>query len=96
MSEVLTWMAACLGGMALGTIFFGGLWWTIVQSVSSRHPALLFIVSLFARTGIALAGFYFVSQGRWQRLIACLAGFLCARIAITLLTRREPRHESYL
>ena len=36
---------------------------------------------------MALAGFYFVSDGDWRRLLACLAGFAAARLAVTWLSR---------
>jgi len=41
---------------------------------SSESPALLFAGSLFLRTTITVAGFYFVSHGNWRRLLACLLG----------------------
>jgi F1F0 ATPase subunit 2 len=34
----------------LGTIFFGGLWWTIRKGISSKQPAALFFFSLLLRT----------------------------------------------
>ena len=40
------------------------------QGVSSQRPALWFFGSLLLRTSIALAGFYFVSGGHWERLLA--------------------------
>jgi F1F0 ATPase subunit 2 len=76
-----------LAGVVLGTIFFGGLWWTIQRGVSSKQPAVLFFFSLLLRTGIALAGFYFVARGDWRRLLACLLGFFLARLLVTWLTR---------
>jgi F1F0 ATPase subunit 2 len=36
---------------------------------------------------VAVIGFYFVSHGDWRKLVACLAGFLLARIAVTRLIR---------
>jgi hypothetical protein len=36
---------------------------------------------------IALAGFYFVSGGQWERLLLCLVGFVIARLVVTWLTR---------
>jgi hypothetical protein len=36
---------------------------------------------------VALAGFYFVSRGHWERLLLCLLGFVVARLAVTFLTR---------
>jgi len=32
---------------------------------------------------VAVAGFYLVSHGDWRKLVACLTGFLLARIAVT-------------
>lgn len=87
MSDVLNLMLAGMAGVALGVIFFGGLWWTIRKGVSSRRPALWFLGSLLVRMGIALTGFYFVSLGNWQRLVACLIGFVVARLAVTWLSR---------
>ncbi|OWK37357.1 ATP synthase subunit I [Fimbriiglobus ruber] len=87
MSELITLVPAALAGGVLGAGFFGGLWWTVTRAVSSPAPAVWFLVSMLLRTGVALAGFYFVAQGDWTRLLACLAGFLAARAAVTRLTR---------
>jgi F1F0 ATPase subunit 2 len=74
-------------GVALGAIFFGGLWWTIRRGVSSQVPGLLFAGSLLLRTSVTVGGFYFVSHGDWRKLVACLLGFITARIFVTRLTR---------
>ena len=91
MSETLALVSALvlplLAGVLLGMFFFGGLWWTIRRGVSSKLPAALFFFSLLLRTGIALAGFYFVARGDWRRVLACLVGFMLGRILVTWLTR---------
>jgi F1F0 ATPase subunit 2 len=87
MIEAPALVLALLAGIALGTIFFGGLWWTIRLGISSKWAAVWFLGSLLLRTATALAGFYFVSQGDWRKVLACLAGFLVARLSVTLLTR---------
>ena len=87
MNETLMLVVAWMGGGALGTIFFGGLWWTIRKGVASAQPALWFLGSLLLRMSVVLAGFYFVGHGHWERLVACLLGFLVARFAVTYLTR---------
>ena len=79
-------LASVVGGM-LGTIFYGGLWWTVRKCVSSAQPAFWVFGSLVLRMGLALTGFYFVAGGGWQRLIACLLGFFVARLIVTRLTR---------
>jgi F1F0 ATPase subunit 2 len=85
--DVLALALAVSAGLLLGTIFFGGLYLTVRKGVSSGSPALWFFGSLVVRMGIALAGFYFVSDGSWQRLVACLLGFVVARLVVTWLTR---------
>jgi F1F0 ATPase subunit 2 len=87
MNEMLTLALAWAAGLALGAVFFGGLWWTVRKGVSSQRAALWFCVSLPLRMSIALAGFYLVARGHWERLLLCLVGFAVARLAVTWLTR---------
>lgn len=79
-------LAAIAGGL-LGAIFFGGLWWTVRKSLGSAQPALWLFASLLVRSGVVLAGFYVVAGVDWQRWLACLAGFLVARLIVTYMTR---------
>jgi F1F0 ATPase subunit 2 len=72
-------------GALLGLFFFGGLWWTVRRGLSSNRPAVWFLCSLLLRTGIVLAGIYFVSGGRRNGLLACLVGFVIARFIVTRL-----------
>jgi len=87
MHDLLTLTLAGVVGTGLGAVFFGGLWWTIRQAVSSRQPALWFFGSLLLRMAFILVGFYVVSGTQWERLVACLVGFVMARLAVTWLTR---------
>lgn len=86
MSETLTLALALAAGVGLGTVFFGGLWWTVRKGVSSKSPALWFLGSLLLRAGIVIAGFYFVSAGHWHRLLLCLMGFAIAHMVVTGLS----------
>jgi F1F0 ATPase subunit 2 len=87
MSETLVLVLALMAGVSLGAIFFGGLWWTVRKSFSSKQPGLWFLGSSLLRTVLVLAGFYFVAFGHWQRLLASLLGFAMARLMVTRLTR---------
>jgi F1F0 ATPase subunit 2 len=87
MNEILDLVPALVLGMLLGAMFFWGLWWTVRKGVSSTRPAHWFFGSLLLRTGMTLAGFYVVSDGRWERLLVCLVGFTIARLTVTRLTR---------
>lgn len=94
MNETLRLAPVLVVGVLLGAMFFGGLWWTVRKGLSSQRPALWFFGSLLLRMSIALAGFYYVSDGHWERLMMCLLGFVMARLIVTWLTRPpfEPRN----
>ncbi len=92
MNELLTLTLAFVAGLLVGAIFFGGLWWTVRKGVSSQQPALWFFGSLLLRMSIALAGFYFVGRGHWERLVACLLGFVVARFIVMRLTGPTVEH----
>jgi F1F0 ATPase subunit 2 len=94
MNESLALVLAGLAGVGLGAIFFGGLWWTVLKGLLSPRPALWLSASLLLRTSIALVGFYFVGYGHWQRLVACLIGFVMARLLVTLATRPPGQNQS--
>ena len=83
MNETLTLVLAWAAGAVLGAIFFGGLYWTVRMGASSKHPALWFLSSALLRMSITFAGFYFVSDARWERLLLCLFGFVLARLLVT-------------
>ena len=87
MNEALILAGSLLAGVLLGAFFFGGLWWTIRSRSPSQWSGMLFSASLLLRMAIAVTGFYLVSHGEWRKLVACLAGFLLARIAVTRLIR---------
>lgn len=103
MSEIVSLGLALVAGVVLGAIFFGGLWWTVQKMVSSKQPALWVFGSLMLRMGITLAGLYAIGRGDWERLLACLLGFVIGRMLVTRLTRaidapanaaREASHAS--
>jgi F1F0 ATPase subunit 2 len=78
---------AVAAGFCLGAFFFGGLWWTTRRALASSRPAAWFVVSFVVRTGVTLGGFYLLGGGHWERLAACLLGFVLARTAATQLTK---------
>jgi len=85
----LEWALALLAGGVLGVFFFGGLWWTLRRMLTSKHPALWVVSSFLLRVGVAGGGFVLVSAGEWQRVLACLLGFLIARQAVTRFSARR-------
>ncbi len=94
MSELMQLTLALLAGTLLGALFFGGLWWTVQKGLASPRPALWFAGSLLLRTSITLLGFYLVAADDWKRLLACLLGFISARLIVTRLTATPARPEA--
>jgi F1F0 ATPase subunit 2 len=86
MTELSALLPALAAGLVLGTMYFGGLWWTVGRGIGSPFAARWFLLSLLARTGGAMIGFYLVGRGSWQRLLVCLLGFIIARYIVTRLT----------
>jgi F1F0 ATPase subunit 2 len=93
MNEIAVLILTLLAGIALGAIFYGGLWWTVRRSVSFKSSGLWFVGSFLVRAVIAVGGLYFVSRGNWRSWLACLLGFFIARIAVTRLIKRVPVEE---
>lgn len=88
MSGFITLVLAWAAGAGLGLFYFGGLWLTVRRLPDSRVPALLFLGSFAGRLAVTLLGFYLVMDGRWERMLICLVGFLMARQL--LISRLRP------
>ncbi len=73
-------MVALITGVLLGAFYYGGLWITVRRLSVARVPALVLFISFVVRVAIVLLGFYLVSGGRWERIVACLFGVLIARV----------------
>jgi F1F0 ATPase subunit 2 len=91
MNETSILILAGVVGVLLGALFFGSLWWTVRKSVSSQRPALWFFGSFLLRMSLVLVGFYWVAGGQWERLLACLVGFILARLIVMRLTPRVQK-----
>jgi len=82
MNETLWWVISFGVGGGLGGFFFWGLWWTIQKGLEAKNPALIFVSSLLVRSSVVLVGFYVISDGHWERLLACILGFTLARFVV--------------
>lgn len=82
-------LSAGLCGLLLGSLFFGGLWWTVKKCMTARNPALWFLGSAVVRMSLVITGFYYVGGGEWQRLLACLLGFVIARFIVIRMTQED-------
>ena len=91
MNETLSLILALATGLALGAIFFGGLWWTVQKGMASKWSPLWFCGSWLLRTALVVTGFLVVANGHWARLLVCLVGFVMARLIVIRLIRAADK-----
>ena len=82
MNEVAVLAGALAAGIALGLVYFWGLWMTVKGIPGARHPALMMASSFILRNAVCVAGFLVVSGGHWERLLAALVGFVAIRMIL--------------
>lgn len=79
---VINLLLSALAGLVLGLFYFGGLWLTVRKISGSGNPGILILGSFVVRLLVTLGGMYLVMAGDWQRLLACLSGFLLLRMLL--------------
>ncbi len=79
---------AGFAGLVMGLAYFGSLWLTVRGVPTAERPLRRLLFGSLVRLAILLPALYLVMDGRWERLLACLAGFLIARFV--LLRRFRP------
>lgn len=85
MNDIFALLPAAAGGGLLGVFYFGGLRWTLRKGLASKSTALWLGVSFLLRTGLCLYGFYWIGSAHPLRMMACLAGFIVARVILVKL-----------
>jgi F1F0 ATPase subunit 2 len=78
---------AFLAGMAFGGAYMAALWSSVRRLGRARTPALALLGGAVLRLALVMAAFYLVMDGSWERLLACLAGFVVVRVAVTRWAR---------
>lgn len=87
MNETMSMIVAFVAGIALGIVFFGGLWFTVKKAVHAKNPAIWIVISFILRISIILLGFYVIGFDHWQHLLLCLLGFIVARFMVIHFTK---------
>ena len=74
-------------GIAVGLMYFGGLWLTVRALPRARRPAQVAMVSLALRMSAILMFFYVLAQWfhTWEVPVAAAVGLLLARTFLILL-----------
>jgi F1F0 ATPase subunit 2 len=86
-SDIGPMLGPLASGLVLGTVFFGGLWWTVTRGLKATTPAVWFGLSALLRMALVVSGLYYLARLGLPSLIAGLCGLLVARAAIKRLAR---------
>lgn len=82
-------------GFVTGAVYLRVLWLSVQRLAHARRPVIGLLTGMGMRLAVLLGAFYVIMSGDWQRLLACLAGFLVVRIAVTRwLTVAAPRRSA--
>ena len=82
-------------GLLIGMLYFSALWLTVTRLPNARSPEMLMLFSVAARMGLALSAFWLVMAGRWERAVACLFGFIAARILLMVFLKRDLQEKTH-
>ena len=86
-------MLGAFAGLALGALYFGGLWLTVCFVGRVSRPQRLLLLSAVGRLSGVLLAFYGLLLRGWVTLAAAMAGFLAARtLWLAAKGPEEPRH----
>lgn len=86
--SALALLLGTLAGLVLGLAYFGGLWWTVRRVPTWRRPERALLASFVVRALLVLPSFVALALQGPGPLIAALAGFLVARVALQASTAR--------
>lgn len=82
---------ALVAGLALGFVYFGGLWLTVRRVPRSRNPQLLVFGSFVLRLGVTVAALVLLARVHWQLALAAMAALVATRIVLVRRLRPGPR-----
>ena len=78
-----------IGGIFLGIIFFGGLYWSVNKLPKVKHPASLMIVSALVRMIILITGIYFIAGNDIKKILSILGGVILVKIIMIFTLQKQ-------
>lgn len=70
-------------GLVLAAGYMAALWGSVRAVAQSGRSLAWLLVGSVMRIAVLLVLFYLIMDGHWERLLACLAGFVMVRFAVT-------------
>ena len=80
--SVLDIIGVVLAGLALGLIFYGGLWLTTARLATAKQPALLALASFWIRSLVVIGGVVLFVRLDWRYGLILIPGFALGRLLV--------------
>jgi|LGVE01.1.fsa_nt_gb F1F0 ATPase subunit 2 len=80
-----------IGGILLGIVFFGGLYWTVKKVGRVKYPGPLMLMSAVARMSVLLFGIYFLGGNAINQVLAVLVGVVLVKFVMIFKVRKKNR-----
>jgi len=91
MSGLFPLVLAFVAGLAIGAVYFAGLWWNVKRIAGTAPSATRVAGNLLIRLAMAAAVFYAILVfGHWPHLLAALAGFAATRTLALRHVSKDP------
>jgi F1F0 ATPase subunit 2 len=74
---------AFLAGAALAALYLAALWRSVRGLAGARRPAAALVPGALVRVAVVAGAFALAARGGAAPLLACLAGFVVVRVAVT-------------
>lgn len=78
-----------VAGLAVGVVYFGGLWQTVKMLKTAKRATRVLAVSWLLRNLFFVSAFLIMMQGSWQRLVAGFLGMTAVRIVMSAHMKRK-------
>lgn len=87
-------MASFLIGIVLGTVHFGGLYFTVQKMNKVKYPSLFVGVSFLLRMALLLGTFYYLLRGDYTDILYALAGVILIRFIMIFTVKSKIPNSS--
>lgn len=77
-------------GLLLGSIYFGGLYYSTQKFNNAKNPALFMILSFILRMGFLIAGFYYLSKSGYKNILIGLLAVMLVRFFMLFSIKNHP------
>lgn len=80
-----------MGGVLLGIVFFGGLYWSVQMIGRVKYPGPLMAVSAIVRMAVLLLGIYFLGGNDINRFLSVMAGVVLVKFLMIFIVGKKSR-----